>query len=173
MLYRRKRAWKDDTTGVACASCCMVLDSSPEAKGFEWLVRLRVTECEGSLEALSTYAPPPLPVRHPTSDVLCSVAGLFGPLEHRQIGIGYWPNQWYLNYCCYIARRREECVRSSVGATNCFVRFNARTSIRETTALLIFRCLYIHRVCWGVLRACNAPCIRLSMSWSITSLIGS
>ena len=116
---------------------------------------------------------PPLPVRDPTSDVLCSVAGLFGPLEHRQIGIGYWPNQWYLNYCCYIARRREECARSSVGATNCFVRFNARTSIRETTALLIFRCLYIHRVRWGVLRACNAPCIRLSMSWSITSLIGS
>ena len=26
------------------------------------------------------------------------VAGLFGPLEESQIGIGHWPNQWYLNY---------------------------------------------------------------------------
>lgn len=28
------------------------------------------------------------------------MTGLFDPLDPSQIGIGYWPNQWYLNYQC-------------------------------------------------------------------------
>lgn len=31
--------------------------------------------------------------------------GLLDPLDVSQIGIGYWPNRWYLNYR-YIARER-------------------------------------------------------------------